>query len=377
MSKGKITIRGDAITATFYYKGQRFRPTFKNLSSLKKAHIKTAEDILTQIQADIAKNTFNFANYFPDHPQAKRFRTGSDISIEEKLNTWLERKRRSCAAATYRDYKSIIDHHLITAFGQLSLSELKTSHIRDWIDSLHTSNHRINNILIPLRAIFTEAYQDELIDSNPTDKIKRFPVKNTEPQPFTIKERDDILNACEGQIRNLFQFAFWTGLRTGELIALKWEDVSIKKKQAYIRNTRNRHGEKDTPKTDSSIRNIELLPPAISALEVQKKFTKEGHIFLNPRTNRPWKHDGPLRKTAWKPALIKAGVKYRKPYNTRHTFASIMLSSNVNPTWIAKQLGHKDWGMIRKVYGRWIPDVDVALHDSISYLWTHNGHEES
>jgi len=376
MSKGKITTRGDAITATFYYKGQRFRPTFKGLSASKKAHIKTAEDILTQIQADIARNSFNFANYFPDHPQAKKFRTGSDITIEEKLNTWLERKRRTCAAATFRDYKGIIDHHLITAFGQLSLSELKTSDIRDFIDSLHTSNHRINNILIPLRAVFLEAYQDELIDSNPTDRIKRLPRKYNEPEPFTVKERDDILNACEGQNRNLFQFAFWTGLRTGELIALKWEDVSIKKEQAYIRNTKNRHGIKDTPKTDSSIRNIKLLPSAISALKAQKNYTKESYIFLNPRTNEPWKHDGPLRKTAWKPALIKAGVKYRKPYNTRHTFASIMLSSGFNPMWVAKQLGHKDWGMIRKVYGRWIDDADFSLNEKITYLMTQNGHEE-
>ncbi|MBL1142712.1 MAG: tyrosine-type recombinase/integrase [Proteobacteria bacterium] len=374
MSKGKVSIRGDSIAVTFYYKGQRFRPTLKGLSASKKAHVKTAEEILIQIQAEIAKNTFNFAKFFPEHPQAKIFRTGSDITIEEKLNTWLERKRRSCAASTYRDYKGIIDHHLITAFGQLSLSELKPAHIRDWIDGLLISNHRINNILIPLKAIFLEAYQDELIESNPTDRIKRLPRKYTEPQPFTTKERDDILNACEGQIRNLFQFAFWTGLRTGELIALKWEDVSLTKKQAFIRNTKNRHGNKDTPKTDAGIRNIELLPPAISALKAQKKFTTEGHIFLNPRTEKPWTDDAPIRKTAWKPALIKAGVKYRKPYNTRHTFASIMLSSNTNPMWVARQLGHKDWGMIRKVYGRWIEDVDVALHDKISFLWTQNGH---
>lgn len=116
------------------------------------------------------------------------------------------------------------------------------------------------------------------------------------------------------------------------------------------------------------------MPPAISALKAQNKFTTEGHIFLNPRTDKSWTDDAPIRKTAWTPTLTKAGVKYRKPYNTRHTFASIMLSSGAHPMWVAKQLGHKDWGMIRKIYGRWIEDVDVALHDKISYLWTHNGH---
>ncbi|NOQ69130.1 MAG: tyrosine-type recombinase/integrase, partial [Gammaproteobacteria bacterium] len=69
-------------------------------------------------------------------------------------------------------------------------------------------------------------------------------------------------------------------------------------------------------------------------------------------------------------------VKYRKPSNTRHTFASLMLSSGVNPMWVAKQLGHADWGMIRKTYGRWLPDVDTSISDKVSYLWTQNGHED-
>ncbi|WP_231990347.1 hypothetical protein [Nitrosomonas ureae] len=48
-------------------------------------------------------------------------------------------------------------------------------------------------------------------------------------------------------------------------------------------------------------------------------------------------------------------MKYRTPYQTRHTFASMMLSSGEHYMWVAHQMGHKDWGMIIKVYGRWIP----------------------
>lgn len=169
---------------------------------------------------------------------------------------------------------------------------------------------------------------------------------------------------------------FWTGLRTSELIALEWSDVNLRQKTVFIRRVRTRTGDKDRPKTSSSIRQVELLPPALDALRSQKKITPEnGAIFLNPSTGEPWTHDGPLRKTAWKQTLIKAEVRYRKPYTARHTFASIMLSSGVNPMWVAKQMGHKDWGMIRKVYGRWIPDVDPAVADKISFLWSQDGHK--
>ena len=81
-------------------------------------------------------------------------------------------------------------------------------------------------------------------------------------------------------------------------------------------------------------------------------------MFLNPRTGKAWETDGQLRKTAWIPALRKAGVRYRNPYQTRHTYASMMLSAGEDPTWLAKQMGHKDWAMIRKIYARYIPEVN-------------------
>ena len=65
-------------------------------------------------------------------------------------------------------------------------------------------------------------------------------------------------------------------------------------------------------------------------------------------------YDQAIRKVVWTPALQRANVKYRTPYQTRHTFASMLLSRGENPLWVANQMGHKDWGMIRKTYGRWI-----------------------
>ncbi len=374
--KGSLTVRGDSFIVGFYYNNERFRATIPALSASKKAHHKTAENILTRIQGDIASGVFNLHDHFPNHPRANKFRDGSGITISESLLTWLDRRYRDCEASTHKDYKSAINSHLIPAFGELRLSELTTSDIHNWKDDLLISNKRINNVLIPLRAIFSEAYQDELIDKNPLDRIKHLPLRQAEPEPFTREELESILNACEGQVRNIFEFAFWTGLRTSELIALQWEDINLENGFAFIRHVRTRTGEKDRPKTTSSIRQLELLPPALHALKEQVQYTEnEGHIFLNPDTEQPWKHDGPLRKTAWIPALKKASVKYRKPYSTRHTFASMVLSAGADPMWVASQMGHKDWGMIRKVYGRWLPDVNTSNQNKISSLWAQDSHK--
>jgi len=373
--QGSLKARGSSFVLDFYYQGQRIRATFP-LSPEKKAHWVTAEHMLSAIQHDIALGKFNLAKYFPNHPKARQFRTASTILISEQLNSWLKYKRDHLEVSTLRDYRSAIEFYLIPAFGNFTLDELSSSQVRNWLHSLDISNQRKNNILIPLRAIFADAYADELIDRNPLDRIKQAPRRTPEADPFTREEMEAILSVCEGQILNIFKFAFWTGLRTSEVIALEWSDVNFRQKTVFVRRVRTRTGEKDRPKTSASIRQVELLPPAQDALRSQQQFTPEdGPIFLNPRTGKPWNHDGPLRKTAWTQALRKAEVRYRKTYNTRHTFASIMLSSGVNPMWVAKQMGHKDWGMIRKVYGRWIPGVDPAVADKISFLWSQDGHK--
>lgn len=68
-------------------------------------------------------------------------------------------------------------------------------------------------------------------------------------------------------------------------------------------------------------------------------------------------------------ALKKAGIRYRNPYQTRHTYASMLLSAGENPMWVAQQMGHKDWAMIRRVYGRWIPEMNPGAGDKIMANW--------
>ena len=105
-----------------------------------------------------------------------------------------------------------------------------------------------------------------------------------------------------------------------------------------------------------------MLRPASEALKQQKQYTwlKGAEIFQNPQTEKRWAGDQSIRKTLWTWALKRGGVRYRKPYQTRHTYASMMLSSGEHPMWVAKQMGHKDWTMIARVYGRWMPDADAG-----------------
>jgi integrase len=116
----------------------------------------------------------------------------------------------------------------------------------------------------------------------------------------------------------------------------------------------------------------------VAALEAQKaiSYSQGGAVFINPRTGKAWETDAQIRKTAWIPALRRARLPYRTAYQTRHTFASLMLSAGENPMWVAQQMGHRDWGMIRKVYGKWISEVDPFAGDRAAKLWSQPGHRD-
>ncbi|MCL4461245.1 MAG: tyrosine-type recombinase/integrase [Nitrospirae bacterium] len=133
---------------------------------------------------------------------------------------------------------------------------------------------------------------------------------------------------------------------------------------------------KDT-KTVSGRREIALLPGALEALDRQKEHTalENSIIFRHPYSNEQWKHPKQIGKL-WEVILRKAGVKFRNPYQTRHTYASMLLSAGENPMFVAHQMGHKDWGMIRKVYGRWLPDTVPGSGERIRSVWSQDGHKK-
>eukprot|EP01034_Spumella_vulgaris_P017487 gene17487-22302_t len=77
-------------------------------------------------------------------------------------------------------------------------------------------------------------------------------------------------------------------------------------------------------------------------------------IWLNPRNGMAWETDAQIRKTLWEPLCKRSGVRYRNPYQVRHSHASALLTADANPWYVAQQLGHVDVQMVFRVYGKFI-----------------------
>lgn len=358
-SSGKTTLR-----ISFYYRSVQCRETLK--LEVTPSNIKYAERLRYEILNAIERGTFSYADYFPQSNLARRFgHVKTNITIGELLKDFLDQIKATREHSTYIGYKKVCEAHLIPYFGEVALQDLKPAFIREWIRGLQVTSKTVSNLLIPLRAIIEQALNDEYIKSNPLDKIviskllsKQTSKSNFKVDPFDKNEVKAILDATHHeQIRNLFQFAFFTGLRTSELIALEWEDIDLAHGIINVVRAVVKKQIKGT-KTIAGKRQVMLLPPAIEALNAQMKYTFDigKRVFHNPRTNQPWETDHQIRRTAWVHTIKRAGIRYRNPYQTRHTYASMMLSGGENIMWVASQMGHVDTEMVMKTYGKWIPN---------------------
>ena len=214
--------------------------------------------------------------------------------------------------------------------------------------------------------MFKEAKTEKIIGENPMLDFKSYKVEKKDPVVFTPEKIELILNELENEALSFYTFSFWSGLSTGEQIGLQWKDIDFKSNAFYVRRSISAGKYLEMTKNDIRWRKVDLLAPAIEALhqlkpddydENSEKYSST-YVFQNPRTNDHWRID-PLTNI-WKAALEKANLKYIRPYNTRHTYASIMLSAGLPASWIRQQMGHVSLKMLEEVYARWI-DEDVSV----------------
>lgn len=195
---------------------------------------------------------------------------------------------------------------------------------------------------------------------------------------FTEEEILDLIGLCDEKIEQtrashfrftwksfkcMMIFKFYSGVRSGETIALMWENIDFENNKVKINFTMKKGGSIKLPK-EYKRREIELLPEARDALLAVKELS--GHskwVFLN-KDREPYKYTDGVDKL-WK-QLIEMG-KYKKCrfYNTRHSFVTNMLSRNLNSEWLIQQVGHEDIVITRMKYmGKIRPELN-KLYNSL------------
>lgn len=360
-------VSGDRLQIAFTWEGQECRELLPTCT-INKSSIQRAASLRDEIRRKIAEGGFSYADYFPDSPRAASPSQSNPLMetlLQKQLDTYARQvKNGQMSPSTYNGYAKAITGERMRHWHGLKVGEVLPSLLRDWVSGMDCTSKAIRNMLTPLRSLFEDALNDELIDFNPFERIAlskliRQTAKASDyvVTPFSAAERETILKACRPDERPMLQFWFETGLRPGELQALQWSHIDWEKAIARI-ELNQVAGVIKGPKTAAGIRDVELSAEALAALRAQRPISelKGERIWLNPRTGEPWSTDAQIRKTLWQPVCKRAEVEYRNPYQVRHTYASALLTAGANPWYVASQLGHEDVEMVFRTYGKFIRD---------------------
>ncbi|ANT42524.1 tyrosine-type recombinase/integrase [Helicobacter pylori] len=217
----------------------------------------------------------------------------------------------------------------------------------------HYKKNTIHNLNANLKSFLAFCEEERFLEKSPYFSVT---LKNAQEskaiEPFSLGEVKTLIeNAPSLRLKAFLMVAFFTGLRTGEQLALMWEDIDFNEKKIVINKSLNELGTITTPKNKPSVREVDLLEPVGKILKelqesepANKKFV---FISMPKRTT--------MFQRAFRSLLRALNLKDRKLYTTRHTFASLMLSQGEEAMWVSKTLGHKDLNTTYKTYSHYIP----------------------
>ncbi len=314
---------------------------------------------------------------------------GRDLSaprqtLEGFLNHWLsEVVKPTVRASTYESYAGHVKNHLIPELGKHRLEKLTPQDVQSFLTLLTKKGLSPRTVTYArgvLRQALGQALKWGLVTRNVAQlttppRNARQPVKPLNPEQVRA-----LLDASKNErMGPLYHVAIATGLRQGELLGLRWEDVDLEAGTLSVRHalqSRNGKPELVEPKTEKSRRALALAPSAVKALRLQRVRQAEDRLKAGPN----WKGADwelvfastigtPLNASnvthGFQETLRAAGLPRQRFHDLRHCCASLLLAQNVPARVVMEQLGHSQISLTMNTYSHVMPTALRQAADAI------------
>lgn len=393
---------GNGMRITFHYRRRRCREVLN--IPVTKANIKHAARLREAILHEIAIGTFDYAKHFPNSKAANRFGDNAhkvrDITIGELVEKYLQVKDVDIGDNARGRYKSILSMLASDLDASRLVSSLRPEDIQGWRRYLISeprgktgrslAPRSVNYYLMVASGLLSFANTNQYTVMDLAAALQKVETVRDKPDPFDQEEERRLIDAARHSMdAMLIRLGCWTGMRTGEMCALSWEDIDLERGELTVRRNITQNRVFKMPKTGKE-RTLVLLPPAVEALRALRPITamrkthtiskilRDGRrvdelctfVFCPEVTSfsphRSFCYTSFSLGDKWNGMIKRSGIRRRTQYHMRHTFASRMLTAGANPEWVAAYLGHEDSQMVRMVYGSWIPEHD---RDEIDRVW--------
>ncbi|ANT42562.1 tyrosine-type recombinase/integrase [Helicobacter pylori] len=356
--------KGEATLYISYYdqKNKRFRVSLNKATECLKMN---TDEALEYFQSKSLKEILAFnkrleamknANERVKNAEKRTLKIQSKITILEALKRFLSLKiglKQTSLNSLENVFNSVL--RLMDLKESDKLKKITKEKIAKYHEATlkHYRRNTIHNLNANLKSFLEFCQSEGFVEKSPYFAIT---LKNAQEakaiDPFNLEEVKTLIeNAPSLRLKAFLTTAFFTGMRTGEQLALTWEDIDFNEKKIVINKSLNELGQITTPKNKPSVREVDLLEPVEKILKELKESEPEGKKFIF--ISMPKR--ATMFQRAFKSLLKALNLKDRKLYTTRHTFASLMLSQGEEAMWVSKTLGHKDLNTTYKTYSHYIP----------------------
>lgn len=290
-------------------------------------------------------------------------KTNSDLFFTEVFDEWLRYHKLEINESTAYGYE--IRSPYIKQYFANSLINISTTNINEFIIEMKTegfSDSNIVNYCKELSLCFNYACATGYISKNPVDKacVPKVP-RHTEIYPYTTQEVIKLLKVNYLQwVKDGIMIAFHSGMREGEIYALKWTDINLEQRFIMVQRAQSKTGSKvvlKTTKTASGIRRIDIDKYLTAYLQDMKRSSTSNYVFPSDENSKyefkvPWNLASHIRKMC-----MIAGIPPRNFHAMRHTHATVLLSYGVHPKIVQERLGHSDIYITMEIYSHVLPTI--------------------
>jgi integrase len=275
-----------------------------------------------------------------------------------------------------RNYNNSYKNHL-QYFYNFKLKDITSLIVENWVRDCNKTPNTIKECIKFCKAMYNYAIKHELINKNPFKRIEMPNIERKDRKRLTLDEAIKLLQRCKEIYPDFYPILatqIFTGVREGELLALKWSDLDINKGKLKIRRQYTQGELKETLKTSSSYREIDICPTLVNILIAHKKSQARitQFIFVNSKGNLYNPRN--LIQRRFEPLLeiMYKDKKYMRFYDLRGTYVDILLSQGVPLKYIQTQVGHANFLTTMNAYSKLIKDVNEhavnVIEKSVSIL---------
>lgn len=317
-------------------------------------------------------------------------RTGVVITERQTVKQFLERwlddvVKPNKAHKTYVSYEGTVRLHIVPQLGHLQLTKLTAQHVQALIKAKSASDlspRSVQYIKIVLGIALSKALKWDLVLKNPAATVEVPRGKRLDVKPLTDEQARIFLGVVHGErLEALYITAMTSGLRQGELLGLRWEDVDLDSGLIQVRQQLQRIDGTQClrdVKTDHSRRTVEIPPMTVAALRAHRLRQKEERlaagegwhnwrlVFMTP-IGTPLEPSGVLKR--FKRQLEDAGLPRQRFHDLRHLFACLLLLRNTHPKVVQELLGHTQISTTMDIYSHVMPTMRRAAANAVEEIF--------